>query len=33
VLRISEVDNLGSWTGGVAKWDWERIEQILLGPT
>jgi len=28
--RIDALPNLGHWTGGAARWDWDQIEQILL---
>ena len=28
--RIDAVPNLGHWTGGAARWDWDQIEQWLL---
>ena len=28
--RVDALPNLGHWTGGAARWDWDQIEQILL---
>lgn len=28
--RLDTIPCLGHWTGGAAKWDWDRIGQILL---
>lgn len=30
VTRIDEVANLGQWTGGAARWDWNAIGHFLL---
>jgi hypothetical protein len=32
-MRINEVDNLGVWHGGPAKWDWTEISRVLRGAT
>lgn len=28
--RLDQVDAFGRWSGGPAKWDWAKIERLLL---